>query len=219
VETLKWNAERQRFLELARYRASDGGELFIPCEDPPSAGEEIRVEICFDGFAQKFAFQGSCLTARRKGRGSSFPSGATIRVEKADATGLIKALAFARGERIEYVNRAFPRHQSKVRVQLNCAAISGPSEIVDLSLGGARLGMEEGLPTMGEEVTLTVDSGGGFFPLKLKGQVMWLCFFEGRRGFGVKFTGGGLGWKRKLAELVEAASAGFSELSDESNPG
>ncbi len=207
MRQIECTTDRQTLRELAKESGDKGGVIFVPVKDPPSAGETVRVLIHFEGFAQDFAFLGTCTSSRQKGRGKSLPAGATIEVSLEHMAGLRKALSFARGEDVKWQMREHPRHSAGLDSRMEGPQGEVGVEVLDLSMGGARIAMEGEMPSMGEEVSLVVEPGRGIFPLKLRGQVMWLSFFSDSRSLGIKFVGGGFGWKRKLLALVERIEA------------
>ncbi|MDF1565843.1 MAG: PilZ domain-containing protein [Deltaproteobacteria bacterium] len=207
MRQIDWKTDRQTLRDCARENGNGSGAVFVPVDDPPSAGMTIRVTVAFEGYAREFSFIGLCTSVRRKGRGADLPTGVTVEVPREHLAGLQKALAFARGEDVPFHERSHRRTNTELPARIEGSRGEAEVEVLDLSLGGARIAMEGELPAMGEEVFLTIEPDSGFFPLKVRGQVMWLSYFKDSRSLGFKFIGGGFGWKRKLAALVERVEA------------
>lgn len=196
---------RKAIGEVAARSVGTGHSLFVPVAGL-RAGEAVEVSLHFEGFPHEFTVPGIVTSVRSHGRGTTLPSGATLQVDPIHHGRLEKVLAFARGETVSWVRRESPRFLIDLPVEVRAAAGTFGCRTRDLSLGGLGLGAAEALPTLGEEVEVRIPIAGSLRPLKLTGKVMWLDFFAKSRGFGVRFVGGGLGWKRRLARLVASVS-------------
>lgn len=193
--------------ELEASPSGAGQTLFVPSKAALRAGEVVEVNLRFEGFPHEFVVPGVVTSVRSHGRGTSLPSGATLAVDAVHAPRIEKVLAFARGEKIKWAQRQYQRFVTHHPIVLRWEAGEASGETRDLSLGGAGLSVDGPLPGIGDAVEVRLEDVGGFRSLKLTAKVMWLDFFSGSRGMGVKFTGGGFGWKRKIEKLVDALRA------------
>ncbi len=187
----------------------DGGSLgglFLPTFLPEilnlALGAPVQMVVRFDHEPSKvFRVLGRVLWKQHKAAGRR-PSGLGVGFVPQDRTGRDKLLDFARGKKIQFIQRGSPRVLAKMRVSYLTADALIEDFTEDLSKGGLFIRTSEPLP-VGTMVTLKLRPPGMLRAMVLHGRVTWHRKRAGERGMGIRLFYDDAEQREKMEGIIE----------------
>lgn len=189
---------------LQHYQSSlPGGGVFYPTREVVPLGEEVVVEVRFQGLSNKQMLRGFVAWRRAGKHRAKLRAGIGVEFHAAETRRRDFLLAVAKGEIVEMVTR---RHRRlPVRMVANwrvvCDRDQHQSTIEDFGPGGAFLRTTDFYPP-GTEIVLDVTPPGSLRPLEIAARIAWTRHSDGEEGIGVEFKSRDAGGTRRLKELV-----------------
>jgi len=189
------------FLAVHSTRQQQSG-LLVDSPLDVALGDKVEVILRFGGQPlRQFMLHGAVAWRRRKSSetlkaafGVDFPASQKVPLEH--------VVEFALGIHDVATMRQHPRVRCAFPVKFTADGGKPRTAILgDLSAGGMFIPTDTPLPR-GAGMTVQLKPDGWWFPLKMRGVVMWSGTTE-RRGMGVRFLFDGDGPRNKLARLVE----------------
>lgn len=182
----------------------------MPTEDAYAIGARVRAVFTVVGTGDFITVSGEVDELHTAFSGRMRP-GVTLRVEPAswpaaDRLATLGELAAEQGE--GWAQRRHQRVPIRLTALVKYGARQIPARLSDLSEGGAQLNIDGELPSVHDEVEIVVELQEMRASLRLTAEVRWRNPLSGRRGIGVSFTGGEIGWHRRLSRLVRELRQG-----------
>jgi Tfp pilus assembly protein PilZ len=175
-------AARQDWVRLFDPR---GGGLFVPVDDPPPVGEEVRVDLTIEEEGPRVILRGTVL-ARRATEDARGPAGCSVGLPVEEKAKINFLNGYVRGG---LINRR-ERRRLPLRLPVTWGGIEGPRESHsrDLNEEGIFVVTEQPLPE-GSELHLRITIPGRPEPLPLAGSVTHTVIVEDEDvpGMGIVF--------------------------------
>lgn len=189
---------REEFDEAYNSELPNGG-IFVATTSPLRAGEEVVVEIFCEGLPNKIMIKAEVKSWRPALPRLRVRAGALVGFPPEEEEKKNFLLAALGGEVV-------PRKRRHTRIPVDVPvryrlletvdSVSG--DLVEISVGGALLRTDKGMPQLGSELVLEVLPPGGAVPMSIAGRVA----YHTEAGAGIKFLYRDGGGSRRIRELI-----------------
>ena len=195
---------RDEFLEAYSRELPYGG-LFIPTTTPLEPGTKVVVDLDCDGLPNKVLLRATVHSWRPALPRLRVRAGATVAFD-AEEKDKREFVLSALGGSVKTPHR---RRHTRIPVQVpvtyryEADTEQHDASLLEISIGGALLSAEPGVP-LGSEVVLSLMPPGGIAPMEISARVNYL---GGENKSGVKFVFRDGGGSRRLRELIRRIRA------------